>query len=1016
MDCRNLFVLCSLLAGFSFCLSAQPVYQHYIHTLTRADGLLQNWNWYAYRDSRGELWFSSVTGLNRFDGVSVQTYTPDERAPGGLQKLNICSDFFETTNGDVWFGAEEQLCRYRAATDQIESFDLPAGPFDSLKYWCHPFALGPRNQLWVLQQQGASGAPVGVIDLNGPRPAAFQAQFKLSRDADRCLAAADPQNGCIKYIAAFKWCTPGLSIVSPGPEGKPPFSIEEIQLPDHPAVYDLAFDGDSVLLAVTNRGIFRIKLPLASQRPLIRRIKACTDASCIVFDDRHRLWLGDFRGTITRIHPQSGLSLERIPVFPADAGKQKSTLITHLYADDNGNLWVVSQENGIAWIHTARTKFKSWNAFQGIVEKPALNALTLDRKGQLWVAIHNRLYAAWPGQVPRFEVESPHALPVVKMMADQRNRIWILNLNHIEVYDPDRGGLVRVAATKNQNYTQFLDFVLLADRRLLATSYQGLFEIAETSPGQFTCRPFMPELFSVEDGYTAIYKDQRNYLYIGKSLKEIWVLKPLPDGSYVPDGPPLPVIGDIYGWTEDDATVWAGTAYGLIRLNKRGGQWSKIGLKEGLPEQTVIALQVEGKKGLWLATYNHLIFFNPAQNHLQVFYGPDGVPQGGMDPKLSTGLPDGTALFSAGGRLMFAGTSSEQAAAVRPLPKITAILVDDMPDAGLTCASTGVTNPDGIRSIVLPFGRNTLSFSTIAVEYGNPSANYSEYCLEGLDTTWLRLPNPGFVRFPNLQAGTYRLRIRAFSAEGVSCPYERRIDILIQPPFYQTWWFYALVSLVLLALIRLYYQARLQQFKALQEVRQQIADDLHDDVGTAVTAIDVYSQTLKLMLGQDKPEVLWPLSRITENAQKTLVAFRDIIWSINPQFDKLSDLITRIRENVLAQRETHDITCSLDVQVQQENVLLHPKLRHNLYLIFKEALQNAVKYGAGAPITITIRSADNRLTLIVCDQGPGFDPDRVKPGQGLYTQQRRAHEIRGQLHIETRPGEGVCLTLHAPLY
>ncbi|HNM27881.1 MAG TPA: hypothetical protein PKL15_20710, partial [Saprospiraceae bacterium] len=157
-----------------------------------------------------------MTGLNRFDGVSVQTYTPDERAPGGLQKLNICSDFFETTNGDVWFGAEEQLCRYRAATDQIESFDLPAGPFDSLKYWCHPFALGPRNQLWVLQQQGASGAPVGVIDLNGPRPAAFQAQFKLSRGADRCLAAADPQNGCIKYIAAFKWCTPGLSIVSPG--------------------------------------------------------------------------------------------------------------------------------------------------------------------------------------------------------------------------------------------------------------------------------------------------------------------------------------------------------------------------------------------------------------------------------------------------------------------------------------------------------------------------------------------------------------------------------------------------------------------------------------------------------------------------------------------------------------------------------------------------------------------------------------------------------------------------------
>jgi signal transduction histidine kinase len=153
------------------------------------------------------------------------------------------------------------------------------------------------------------------------------------------------------------------------------------------------------------------------------------------------------------------------------------------------------------------------------------------------------------------------------------------------------------------------------------------------------------------------------------------------------------------------------------------------------------------------------------------------------------------------------------------------------------------------------------------------------------------------------------------------------------------------------------------------------------------------------------------LERITENAQKIHNAFKDSIWSINPEFDQLSDLVSRMKEHLAKLREQHDLACSFKASLHNEQLGLNPKVRHNLFLIFKEAIHNSLKYGQNMPLSVEITTTSRYLQLIISDKGPGYDPETASDGSGLFTMRRRADEIKAQLTCQTALGQGVTIDI-----
>jgi signal transduction histidine kinase len=226
-----------------------------------------------------------------------------------------------------------------------------------------------------------------------------------------------------------------------------------------------------------------------------------------------------------------------------------------------------------------------------------------------------------------------------------------------------------------------------------------------------------------------------------------------------------------------------------------------------------------------------------------------------------------------------------------------------------------------------------------------------------------------------------------------------------------TWWFFTLVLLAILSTARGFYQYRIQQMKKLDAMRQQITADLHDEIGPFLTGIRMFSDSLRLMMGPENTEATKMLERIGANAHKTLSSFRDIIWAVNIKYDSVSDLANRMRELVNDANESSPIFCRFTAELSNPELNINPRLRHNVFLIFKETLHNSLKYSQATHLNILLKTDETSLCLEYHEDGIGFDPTQIKPGNGLYNIQKRAAEIGGEFRLDTRPGDGVSLYL-----
>ncbi len=319
------------------------------------------------------------------------------------------------------------------------------------------------------------------------------------------------------------------------------------------------------------------------------------------------------------------------------------------------------------------------------------------------------------------------------------------------------------------------------------------------------------------------------------------------------------------------------------------------------------------------------------------------------------------------------------------------------------------------HDIHLKYSQNRLDFDFVAPYFGNANKIKYRYRLQGLDTGWIMNGNSNTARFHALQPGSYEFRAAA-SINGVDWfESNEKISFSISPPFWRTGWFYTGVILLIGLGIYSLYRYQLNKKLEVERLRMGIARDLHDDIGSAVSNIHIIS-SMAMKKQQGNGNAGQVFGKIKESSKAILENMQDIVWAINPENDTLEQVLAKMKEFAGELCESAGIEYEFDTDKSLETIKLTVNKRKDLYLVFKEAMNNAVKYSGGTMIRISLLKRSNGwLTLIINDNGKGFVNNEIHLGNGLRNMRERAKEVNGQIHIESGNGKGTQVELNIPI-
>lgn len=210
-------------------------------------------------------------------------------------------------------------------------------------------------------------------------------------------------------------------------------------------------------------------------------------------------------------------------------------------------------------------------------------------------------------------------------------------------------------------------------------------------------------------------------------------------------------------------------------------------------------------------------------------------------------------------------------------------------------------------------------------------------------------------------------------------------------------------------------KAKTDRLRELEQVRRRIAADLHDDIGSSLTQISIFSEVLQQRIDKTNDKVLEPLEFIASSSRELVEAMSDIVWAINPQKDFLGELSGKMRRFASDVFTVRDIEFTFDAANLDERMSLGANLRREIFLIFKESVNNIVKHSECTRVTIKLSVNDSEIHLSLHNDGAGFDVDKITDGHGLFSMKQRAAGLGGTLEIVSGKTTGTTTLLIASL-
>jgi signal transduction histidine kinase len=325
----------------------------------------------------------------------------------------------------------------------------------------------------------------------------------------------------------------------------------------------------------------------------------------------------------------------------------------------------------------------------------------------------------------------------------------------------------------------------------------------------------------------------------------------------------------------------------------------------------------------------------------------------------------------------------------------------------------------------LPPRHAKIEFTFTALSFNSPENVQFRYRLKGFDTEWIEAGTQRSAKYPRLPAGNYEFEVTACNEAGVWNKTGFHLPFIVQPFFWQTWWFRVLLVTTFMAAViavvryvsfrRLRQRMRLlEQQAVLDKERARIAKDLHDDLGASMTQMTL---VLELAL-QQRPEPDAVIGTVQDGllaAREAIKSLDAAVWAVNPANNTLPELVAYIGQFGMEFLQQANIRCVLDLPDHPPERPVSAELRHSLFLIVKEALNNVVRHAQASEVCLQISITAVALDLLIADNGRGIErkPDDTL-ADGLRNMRQRAEELNAQFQIESMPDAGTKISVRYP--
>jgi signal transduction histidine kinase len=206
-----------------------------------------------------------------------------------------------------------------------------------------------------------------------------------------------------------------------------------------------------------------------------------------------------------------------------------------------------------------------------------------------------------------------------------------------------------------------------------------------------------------------------------------------------------------------------------------------------------------------------------------------------------------------------------------------------------------------------------------------------------------------------------------------------------------------------------------QQQLKVQQVRNKIASELHDDIGSTLSSIYLFSEVAKKEINQDSLQALPMLEKIENSSQQMMQSMSEIVWAIQPKNDDTANLVEKIHSFANELLATRHIRFRFEYPDQFLSIPIAMEVRRNIYLIFKETLNNIAKHSQATQVDMEVEIEEKNIRISIQDNGQGFDTHSTSNGNGLRNLCSRAEEIGGRLRIDSQLGLGTGIYLQCPL-
>jgi two-component sensor histidine kinase len=450
-----------------------------------------------------------------------------------------------------------------------------------------------------------------------------------------------------------------------------------------------------------------------------------------------------------------------------------------------------------------------------------------------------------------------------------------------------------------------------------------------------------------------------------------------------------------------DGTLWS-ARWGSLTNTWKGQFRHVLTGKDGFVDRQIDGLVEDNQRNIWAGNYEGLYCFHNATQKLKRFTVNDGLISNNTLGRL---------FRSRDGKELYVG--NQNGFNVINVNK----LLQSTQHAVLGVSSFQVHEKekpvDFSRVITLSPEENAFSVDFIALNYRKLHDNEYAYYLQGFEKDWNYSESHHRAYYTNLSPGTYILHMRVGDVLGNWSP-DSIITIQVLPAYYETWWFKLLIGAIICAVLYGLYRYRINQLLRLQHVRNRISADLHDELGASLSGISIIGTLAKKDLPNAHPSRAF-MERMMEEIHQISGSLDDIVWNISPRNDELSSLIARMTRHASELFEARQIQYHFSMPQHFDHIRLSMEQRRNFYLIFKETINNLIKYSRCTNASISIHVDKKRIRMLIEDDGIGFDPDQPSDRNGLQNLKDRANHLRGELEIQSNQGVGTRVMLDFPI-